>query len=191
MGALAGNPEKFAVNPENVGGSLIVSDIFRDVYHRRNPDFLFVILDEMQELAVFTKSHVNIMPPSYPMEKEDQECVGLHGMTDQRDHLVGGIPVHREAVDVVKVDLTEGIENTAHAPGGDKIFLKPVVEQRVMDPPIAAGIGEGSFGLSVDGVQEDIGLADLGDGPFDAILTQVIVCGHPGSSRQTGIAGME
>ena len=121
MGALAGNPEKFAVNPENVGGSLIVSDIFRDVYHRRNPDFLFVILDEMQELAVFTKSHVNIMPPSYPMEKEDQESMGLHRPADQGDHLIGSIAIHCEAVNIVEVDFPEGIEEAADAAGGDEV----------------------------------------------------------------------
>src|SRR5580658_3590884 len=99
----------------------MAADIFRYVEHWGDPNVLFVVFDEVQELAVFAKSHVDVVPPSYPVEKEDQQRMGQHRPADQRDHLVGGIAVHREAVDVVEVDLAEGIEGSADTAGADEV----------------------------------------------------------------------
>ncbi len=169
----------------------MLRNIFGHVDHRGHPNIFFVVLDKVQQFTMFAKPHVDVMPPSYPMEEKDEEGVGLHGFFDKIDHLIGGVAVHGEAVYIVEVDLAQRVEDPANAACGNEVIPQSCIEKGIADGHVAAGIGKSPLGLAVDGVEEDVGLADLGDGAFDGIPAQVVVGGYPISPRQARIAGME
>src|ERR1700733_42994 len=106
----------------------------------------------MQQLAVLIQIDIDIVPPAYPMEKEDQQSMRLHRLLHQVDHIVCRLPVDRITIDIAQIYLRSRLQTRAHAPGPCKIIPERIIKEYIPDLTVAAGIGKGPPVLAVDGI---------------------------------------
>src|SRR6185312_11454473 len=115
----------------------------------------------------------------------------LHGGLNELDHMLSAVPVHSITIDIVQIDLIDRLHPGSNATRAREIVFQPFVEQRVADLQITAGIGEGAYGLSVDGIQQDVVHPDLVDGPPHGILAQIEIRLNEAASGFTPVTWMK
>ena len=174
------------------GSALLIGfDIGGHVYHRRDPDVLLVIFQEMQQLAMVRQAHIDAMAAADAVKTEDQEGMRPHGFLYHIDHLRACLAVDGDGVDIVGIDRAERLHFRDHPPRARKVLPQSKVVRGIVDGKFPAGEGEGAGRLAVDGMQHDIHDADLVIGSSDGIRMEIAVGRDPAATpRHRSVTGM-